>query len=321
MRKIGRLCLIVALCIACIVIGCALCFCTKLREAAVAAVVVGAVGGFVSLWVIWSTLCRDRRLMESSFLKCESIPNSCIFAPQMNRLLEERKASVSKSNLETAYRNSQLQVLMGQINPHFLYNTLESIRGQALFSDDEIVADMAETLSGFFRYCISRKGEVVRLRDEIQNVRTYLKIMEFRFPEKFTFKIIGDVKQLEDFEIPKLTLQPIVENAIMHGIMDFNTGGQIVLRILKVDCSMKIYIRDNGVGINDEKVRNINERFLQGQDDVQVTDQQKSNGIALYNINRRIKLTYGEKYGIRLFSTEHMGTNVMIYLPQKPYES
>ena len=236
-----------------------------------------------------------------------------LFADEINGIIKNYRDSISHVNLETAYRNTQLEVLMSQINPHFLYNTLESIRGQALFSDDHVVADMAETLSNFFRYCISRKGSTVRIKDELRNVNIYLKIMGFRFPQKFSFHTEGDYLDLLDFEIPKLTLQPIVENAIMHGIMDYSSGGDISLRIINSENSIKIYIRDNGIGMNGEEVRRINEYLLEDKD-YRPTD--GKSGLALYNINRRIKRQYGSVYGVRVFSTEHFGTNVMVYLPK-----
>lgn len=250
----------------------------------------------------------------------EMIPQSCLFSEEINEFCKKCSASMSAISTETAYRSTQLEVLMGQINPHFLYNTLESIRGQALYTGDEIVADMAETLSSFFRYCISRKGAVVCLRDELQNVMIYLKIMEFRFPGKFVFNSQGVEDAVLNYEIPKLTLQPIIENAVLHGIVEYTTGGIINLRVLDTDDGLKIYVRDNGVGISDEKVKRINHRLLNDLD-LQTPFHEENEGIALYNINRRIKLTYGSDYGVRIFSTYGTGTNVMIHLPKKRFES
>ena len=250
----------------------------------------------------------------------EMIPKSCLFSEEINAFCKKYSASMSAISSETAYRSTQLVVVMGQINPHFLYNTLESIRGQALYTGDEIVADMAETLSSFFRYCISRKGAVVCLRDELQNVMIYLKIMEFRFPGKFEFSSQGIDDDILNYEIPKLTLQPIVENAVLHGIVDYTSGGMINLRILNTDDGLKIYVRDNGVGISDEQVKRINHRLLNDLD-LQTAFHEEQEGIALYNINRRIKLTYGSDYGVRIFSTYGTGTNVMVHLPKKQFES
>lgn len=254
------------------------------------------------------------RLSAEKGLK--DIPKECLFSEEINAFCEKYSASITAISSETAYRNTQLDVLMGQINPHFLYNTLESIRGQALYTGDEIVADMAETLSSFFRYCISRKGALVCLKDELQNVRIYLKIMEFRFPGKFTFTNQGFDENLLNCEIPKLTLQPIVENAVLHGIVEYTTGGTINLRILDTDQGLKIYVRDNGVGISDEQVKRINHRLLNDLD-LQNTLRDSKEGIALYNINRRIKLAYGSEYGVRVYSTYGAGTNVMVSLPKK----
>lgn len=283
--------------------------------------IAASLAALYSIGEIWKNCRLSYEKIESAAQNNhKTVPDDCLFADSINQFLKGYQNSISVVNLEKAYRDTQLQVLMGQINPHFLYNTLESIRGQALLANDDIVADMAEMLSGFFRYCISKKGTIVSLKDEIQNVKTYLKIMEFRFPNKFTFNIIGDLPRMYNYAIPKLTLQPIVENAILHGIMDYTTGGVISLRLFETDTSLKIYVRDNGVGMSDEQVREINRRLLEDKDNG-LTSPTGTSGIALYNINSRISLAYGHEYGIRVFSTNHVGSNIMVHLPKQLFEN
>lgn len=218
---------------------------------------------------------------------------------------------------KSEYHETQVLVLVNQINPHFLYNTLESIRGQALYHDDELVADMLETLAMFFRYCISQKGIFVTLRDELNNVNVYLKIMKFRFASRFEFQtIFENDSDIMDYEIPKLTLQPIIENAILHGLQDCTSEGIISLRIQELEDGLNIYIRDNGCGISREALKEINNMLMNPS----MHEQPHSrHGIALYNINRRIKLTYGNRYGLHIFSTEGVGTNVAIHIPKKVF--
>ena len=283
--------------------------------------IAGGLTALYSIWEIWKGFLLSRAKIESAVRNNHtSVPTDCLFSDSINQFLKGYQNYISIVNMEKAYRDTQLQVLMGQINPHFLYNTLESIRGQALLANDDIVADMAEMLSGFFRYCISQKGTIVSMKDEIQNVKTYLKLMEFRFPNKFTFNFIGDLSRMYNYAIPKLTLQPIVENAILHGIMDYTTGGVISLRLFETDASLKIYVRDNGIGMSDDKVREINGRLLEDKD-TELTAPSGTGGIALYNINRRIRLAYGREYGIRVFSTNHVGSNIMVYLPKQLFEN
>jgi len=242
-----------------------------------------------------------------------------LFAEDVRKLMTRVKNYQSSQLEEAEYKETQLQVLMSQINPHFLYNTLESIRGQALMAGDEIVADMAEMLAMFFRYCISRKGTFVALRDEIQNINAYLKIMKFRLPDRFEFRFVTEDSEVLKYEIPKLTLQPIVENAVLHGLQDCTTGGMISVRVVETEEQLKIYVRDNGSGIPAETLQEMNER-LRSNRDLPKESRSASHGIALYNINRRIKLAYGVKYGVRIFSTEQMGTNVMLNIPKKEFD-
>ena len=155
----------------------------------------------------------------------------------------------------------------------------------------------------------------MRLEDEIRSVNIYLKIMKFRLPEKFEFTISFENPNCLEYQIPKLTLQPIIENTILHGLSDFKTGGLISVRILETDALLKIYIRDNGCGIAPQKLKEINQKLEQSSE-----QSSKAGGIALYNINRRIKLTYGAQYGLRIYSTEGTGTSVSVYLPKRPLE-
>lgn len=242
-----------------------------------------------------------------------------LFSEDIHMLMSKVKNFRTSQIEEAEYMETQLQVLMSQINPHFLYNTLESIRGQALFAGDEIVADMAEMLAKFFRYCISQKGTFVALRDEVRNIEVYLKIMKFRLSDKFEFQCIIENPKTLNYEIPKLTLQPIIENALLHGLQDCTEGGIITLRVIETEEYLKIYIRDNGMGIPHESLDEINGLLqLDGTSTKKVRS--AGHGIALYNINGRIKLAYGMQFGLRVFSTEHVGTNVLVSIPKKEFE-
>lgn len=277
-----------------------------------AAVAAAAVSMGCAGYAIYQTLRMREAISRVVRKEGILVERDCLFSKEINSLIASFEDSQAHLHENAEFKDIQLRMLMNQINPHFLYNTLESIRGQAIFNDDWVVADMAETLSIFFRYCISQKGTIVQLNDEIKNVNVFLKIMKFRLPEKFEFNITVDNPEWLEYQIPKLTLQPLIENAILHGINSYKTGGLITLRAVETTDQLKIYIRDNGVGIATEELRKINERLASGFE----STGEQHDGIALYNINRRIKLTYGRQYGLRIYSTVDVGTNVTICLPK-----
>ena len=153
------------------------------------------------------------------------------------RILEKKESAPEKSRnsererelLETQMKFVQLQ---NQINPHFLYNTLENIRARAILDDNEVIADMTEALSRFFRYNISRRESIVKLSEELDNIRTYMHIQMYRFSNKFDFLVyIHDDEDIMDTMIPKMTLQPIVENAIFHGMERKVGKGRIEIHV------------------------------------------------------------------------------------------
>lgn len=208
----------------------------------------------------------------------------------------------------------ELSIFENQINPHFLYNTLENIRGEALEQGQQEIADMTERLSCFFRYCISSRGLLVKLSEELHNVEDYVFIQKYRFGDRIEFQT--DIKQEQGLEyyIPKLTLQPIVENAIAHGIEKTGRKGIIRIVVCLTESRLYICVEDNGAGIRLEELARINERLVNGQVQVSVSGK-RHNGIAVQNINSRIRLCFGEEYGLHYRSIEGKGTQVEIVLP------
>ena len=134
--------------------------------------------------------------------------------------------------MESHLKDAQLKYLQAQINPHFLYNTLESIRSKALLRDEEEIATMIETLARLFRYNISQRNTESSILDELENVKNYVRIQNYRFRDKFTLKLeLDDLGELpENYMMPTLTLQPIVENAIHHGLEPKISPGTILIR-------------------------------------------------------------------------------------------
>lgn len=217
---------------------------------------------------------------------------------------------LNKYEHQLTRKQASLNALQSQINPHFLYNTLDSIRGQALEYNIQEIADMTEALSSFFRYNVSKGSNMVPLRDELQNIRTYFKIQQYRFENRFTLSIENDDLRALDCYLPKLTLQPIVENSIFHGLERTGGQGHIVIRIQLTEKRLLLYISDDGSGISPENLFSIQEALRKGEN-----RQGTSSGIALTNVNERIRLAFGPLYGLMITSQPQVGTDVEIILP------
>lgn len=223
----------------------------------------------------------------------------------------------SEQMLNENKRQAQYLALQNQINPHFLYNTLESIRSEAMEAGMESVVCMTEALAHFFRYTISNMENMVTLEEELDNINTYFLIQKYRFEERIGLTIEYDEEEhdlLNHCLLPKLTLQPVVENSIIHGIerkMGFSTV-RIVLR-----CTEKrliIQVSDDGIGMQPEALDDLNHKLNQSLFE-SLHNKKKKGGIALVNVNNRIHLIFGEEYGMTVYSTPGVGTDVMIELP------
>ena len=244
------------------------------------------------------------------------------FTPEGEQVIMRLNEMIDKNNLIKVYKKqAEYLALQNQINPHFLYNTLEGIRSEALLAGLDSVAEMTEALATFFRYTISQVEHLVTLEDELANIENYYYIQQFRFGDKLALHIEYehdeelDELDILQFRLPKLTLQPIVENSIYHGIERKIGRGNLVIRICISNERLRIRISDDGMGMAEEKLKLLNEKLRRlTLDDVQ-EENGKKGGIALVNVNNRIKLLFGEEYGITFYSREGAGTDVMITLP------
>ena len=259
---------------------------------------------------------------EMDFEKEEmGIPTSGIpFEKQVYRLVNQYAAcKTRKNNAQILNKQTELTALQSQINPHFLYNTLECIRGQALIDGNMEIAKMVEALSAFFRYSISRKGNLVTLRDELANIENYMLIQRYRFNNRFSMEVVIDEEDEEayNFMIPRLIIQPIVENAIFHGLEEKLEGGKVTIEVIVTDQNLILTISDNGKGMDSKKLKELNARIQ--MDNVDLDEEEKRNhrntGIALPNIHKRIRLLFGEEYGVNVYSTVGQGTDVEITIP------
>ncbi len=214
---------------------------------------------------------------------------------------------------EIKQRQAELKLLQSQINPHFLYNTLNSIAWSAHKNNDPQVADMIYSLSGIFKISLNEGKDVIALQQELELVGHYLSLQKMRFPNKLTYEIELQ-PELEQVSIPKLLIQPLVENAIVHGIepLTDDAGFVRVSAAPSADGSrMEIEITDNGVGIREELLRKLNQQLPPERD----STEPEGENFALFNIKNRIRLYYGEGADMHIQSVAGSGTRVLLTLP------
>lgn len=217
-----------------------------------------------------------------------------------------------------AYRQLNFLALQEQINPHFLYNALESVRGKAICSGEYEISDMIEALGNFFRYLISNRKPIVTLESELENIDTYFRIQRFRFGDRYRLELHydTDAHELRQYILPKLTLQPLIENAIMHGLETKPQDGLISIDITTTASRLIITIRDNGCGIPEPKLEHINDSLAQPFSRKPSGDMSAPHRIGIKNVNQRLKMVFGNLYGIHLTSIEGVGTDVILTLPK-----
>ncbi|MCX7746082.1 MAG: sensor histidine kinase [Clostridia bacterium] len=209
-------------------------------------------------------------------------------------------------------KEAELSSLQSKINPHFLYNTLESIRGAALYHKIPEIAQMSKCLSLFFRYSIS-ENVLVTLREEIDNLENYITIQNFRHDDKF--EVIYNIpEKVYDYKILKLTLQPIVENCIKHGLEMKLGKGKIKIGVMNLGGVVIIEVSDDGDGIPPDRVKELNDALSKGLTLKKEQNGSTGMGIGIQNVNSRIKLYFGEQYGLK-FRESQIGATVEIVFP------
>ncbi len=215
-------------------------------------------------------------------------------------------------------RQAQYLALQNQINPHFLYNTLDGIRSEALIAGVDHVAEMTEALANYFRYTISKAENLVTVEEELDNCRIYFKIQQYRFGDRIRLVIDCDEENREEImqcKIPKLTLQPILENSIIHGTELKMGKGTQTIHLMLTGSRLLIRVSDDGVGMDERTLADLNDKLGRSGDQINYEPKEKKGGIALYNVNHRINLIFGAEYGLHIFSMENVGTDVEISIP------
>lgn len=221
-------------------------------------------------------------------------------------------AQLRDKQLQNEQQKMEMKMLASQINPHFLYNTLESIRMQALTSGNRDVANSIKLLGKSMRYVLENTGTgFITLKKELDYIETYIAIQKMRFGNRVNFNVqLAEGLEPEENMILPFLIQPIIENAIIHGLEGITENGQIQLELEALEEYLQIIVRDNGLGMNEEELKIL-------RDNIKKNTLNASTSIGLGNIDRRIKLCYGDAYGLAIYSKKQEGTYVIIRLPVK----
>lgn len=273
--------------------------------------------GFLRIWKPYREAARLQKAFLAEQIYNELFQPVVYLTPEFQLVLERFRYMLSKQEVVSlSKKQAEYLALQNQINPHFLYNTLEAIRGDALDAGQEGIAKTAEALATYFRYTITEMRDLVTVEDELNNIDSYFTIQRYRFNDKLKLNVLADEDIVYRCKIPKLTLQPIVENSIFHGLESKSGDGQITIRLEVTQSRILISIKDNGVGMPQEDVNRINEKLEKVKVSYISDEKHARGGIALRNVAQRIKLLFGEEYGLQLYSTLGVGTEVVINLPK-----
>ena len=246
----------------------------------------------------------------STHLPIESQDEFGYLSESFNRMCDMLNLYIRNTYLaKTQQRTAELYALQAQINPHFLANTIESLRMKALADDNYELSEMLLTLGNLFRWMTQFHQDIIYIEDEVDYISSYLELQKFRFMDKLSVEM--DIPpEVYYLGIPKFTLQPIVENAITHGISGLHKPLLISIRFLLEAETLVIQVEDNGLGIPEENVQKLSDHIC-GRADYDEF------GVALRNVHTRIRLLFGDSYGLSVKSTYYLGTTITVTLPAK----
>lgn len=228
---------------------------------------------------------------------------------KMNQLFNEVfKANLEKKELELREKEAQLSALQSQINPHFLFNALETIRMRSVMKNEDETAMMIENMAGIFRNALKWGSNWVTVLDEVRLIYAFLEIQSYRFGERLRYKVYVD-EALADFEIPNLSFLPFVENASLHGIEPKKGTGEITITLSKTVLGIRFVIEDNGVGIPEERLESLRKNMTEGAS--------MGDSVGIENVYYRLKLYYKDQFRMKIESEEEIGTTVTIDIPEQ----
>jgi len=259
-------------------------------------------------------LCRAAERAGSGDFKAraheENIDEIDVLNSSFNRMIEEIGKLVEDIRVEELnLRAAELRLLQEQINPHFLYNTLDNIIWLAESNETDQVVDMVSALSEFFRTTLSKGRDYISVKDEEAHINSYLQIQQVRYRDILAYEINIDEK-LYDYEILKLTLQPLVENALYHGIKGKRGLGHISVTGQIRDGLLEFRVKDDGIGMKAERLDEVR-KIMTGE----MEDTREKGGFGLFNVNERIRLNYGQEYKLRIESAYQEGTCIWVTVP------
>lgn len=227
---------------------------------------------------------------------------------QLNQIIVQLKEEKERVRIQQLLkRRAELKALQAQINPHFLYNTLDSIRWKAEEIDAADISQMTQALATVFRIGLSRGRELIPVRDEFSHVESYLEIQCLRYGERLSYSINLDT-EISGYYVVKLILQPLVENSIYHGIKEKDGASFVSITGKRQQDDLVFIVEDNGVGILPQQLASLNDGLKRN---LSVS----RDGYGIFNVNERLKLYFGDRYGLVLESTYQQGTKVMLTMP------
>ena len=223
---------------------------------------------------------------------------------EFNKMMDKLDEQINKiMEMEIQLKKSQLKAYESQINPHFLYNTLDLIRMMSMTEEGDKVEEIIVALASMLRYNLSSETEV-RICDEIKSIEDYFKILSMRFGDKFDYNIDVD-DRIAKCKILKFIIQPLVENSVRHGIGKTEKPGLIEVACKLIGNEIAIIVSDNGVGMSEEKIDKIKNSFNLPAEE----------HIGINNIYKRLTLFYGEKSIMEIYSEEDKGTRILLKIP------
>ena len=267
----------------------------------------------IGIWFVLRLWIKPLRDLQATILKVGSghsdlranetgSPELVDLARQFNIMLDRiDQLMIAVKEEEQNVRRYELQALSSQINPHFLYNTLDTIVWMAEFNDSKRVVEVTKSLAKYFRLALNQGHEQISLKDEIDHVRQYLFIQKQRYGEKLQYEI-DELSAYDNYQIPKLILQPLVENAIYHGIKEMNRQGMIRVSVSENDTQLIVSIYDNGRGFVASETTNATLVRL--------------GGVGLKNVDQRLQLQFGKSYHMEIKSEENTYTEIRLYFPK-----
>lgn len=226
-----------------------------------------------------------------------------------NNMVSHIKGLIIESNLKEKEKSkAEIEMLQSQITPHFITNTLNSIKIMARMSKQEQIVKITDAFMKLLSASFGKTGKLITATEEIENIKNYIYIMKIRYGEKF--EVVYDINiAVINLYVLRLILQPIVENSILHGLSEKEVAGQIYIKGYQLENEDKLIfeIRDNGIGMNEEQIKKVLSTEMKGHSGF--------NSIGVLNVDRRIKLNYGSQYGINIESSYGEYTNIKIVLP------